>query len=71
MKVFGKTNIQFGYVDYDSAYTTIIVHLEWNLIFFVGAERTIIAYDMDQKKFKSSLLVSTVAMVDVKSWHGS
>ena len=50
LKVFGKTNIQFGYVDYDSAYTTIIVHLEWNLVFFVGVERTIIAYDMDRRK---------------------
>ena len=26
LKVFGKTNIQFGYVDYDSAYTAITVH---------------------------------------------
>ena len=38
LKVFGKTNIQFGYVDYDSAYTAIIVHLEWNLILFVGGK---------------------------------
>ena len=50
LKVFGKTNIQFGYMDYDSDYTTITVHPEWNLIFFVGAKRTIIAYDMDQRK---------------------
>jgi len=50
LKLFGKTNIRFGYVDYDLAYTAITVHLEWNLIFFVGAERTIIAYDMDQRK---------------------
>jgi hypothetical protein len=26
LKVFGKTNINFGYMDYDSAYTAIIVH---------------------------------------------
>ena len=50
LKVFRNTNIQFGYVDYDSAYTAITVHPEWNLIFFVGMERTIIAYDMDQRK---------------------
>ena len=50
LNVFGKTNIQFGYMDYDSDYTAIIVHLEWNLIFFVGAERTIIVYDMDRRK---------------------
>ena len=50
LMVFGKTNIQFGYVDYDSACTAIIVHPEWNLIFFVGAERTIIMYNMDRRK---------------------
>ena len=50
LKGFGKTNIKFGYMDYDLSYTAITVHLEWNLIFFVGAERTIIAYDMDQRK---------------------
>ena len=50
LKVFGKTTIKFGYVDFDSAYTAITVHPEWNLIFFVGAERTIIMYDMDQRK---------------------
>jgi hypothetical protein len=44
------TNIKFGYVDYDSAYTAITVHPEWILIIFVGAERTIIMYDMDQRK---------------------
>ena len=50
LKVFGKTNIQFGYVDYESDYTAIIVHLELNLIFFVGEERRFIAYDMDRRK---------------------
>ena len=50
LKVFGKTNIKFGYVDYDLAYTVITVHPEWNLIFFVGAERTIIMYNMDRRK---------------------
>ena len=69
--MFGKTNIKFGYVDYDLAYTAITVYPEWNLIFFVGAETIIIAYDMDRRIFMSSLPVSTVAMVDVKSWHGS
>ena len=48
--MFGKTNIQFGYVDYESDYTAIIVHLELNLIFFVGEERRFIAYDMDRRK---------------------
>jgi hypothetical protein len=50
LKVFGKTNSKFGFVDYNSAYTAITVHPEWNLIFFVGAERTIITYGMDRRK---------------------
>ena len=50
LKVFRKTNIKFGYMDYDSDYTAIIVHPEWNLIFFVRAKRRIIAYDMDRRK---------------------
>ena len=50
LKVFGKSNIQFGYMDYDLDYIAIIVHPEWNLIFFVGAERITIAYDMDRRK---------------------
>ena len=50
LKVFEKTNIQFGYMDYDSDYTVITVHREWNLIFFVGAKRRIIAQDMDRRK---------------------
>ena len=37
-------------MDYDLAYTVITVHLEWNLIFFVRTEKTIIAYDMDRRK---------------------
>jgi len=58
--VFGKTNIQFGYMDYDSDYTAIIVHLEWNLIFFVGVRMeklsscytavVVIAYNMHNRK---------------------
>ena len=50
LKVFGKTNIQFGYMDYELDYTTITIYLEWTLIFFVGEERTIIAYDTDRRK---------------------
>jgi hypothetical protein len=50
LKVFGMTNIQFGYVDYESDYTTITDHPEWNLIFFIRQERRFIAYDMDHRK---------------------
>jgi hypothetical protein len=31
-------------------YTVITVHPEWNLIFFVGKNRAIIAYDLDRIK---------------------
>jgi hypothetical protein len=50
LKVFAKTNIQFGYVDYESDYIVIAVHPERNLIFFVGEERRFIVYDMDPRK---------------------
>jgi hypothetical protein len=50
---FAKTNIQFGYVDYESDYTAIIVHPKWNLIFFVVEERKFIAYDMDHRKVQA------------------
>jgi hypothetical protein len=37
---------------FESCYTTIIVHPEWNLVFFVGVgvERVVIAYNMDSRK---------------------
>jgi hypothetical protein len=41
-----------GYFDFESCYTVVIVHLEWNLVFFVGVgvERSVIAYNMDNRK---------------------
>ena len=73
LKVFGKTNIKFGYMDHDSTYTAITVHPEWNLIFFVGAERTIIAYDMDQRKVNviPSILDHSYGRHKVLSWFMS
>ena len=50
LNVFGKDSIEFGFMDCDEDNTAISVHPEWNLIFFVGEERTIIAYDMDRRK---------------------
>ena len=51
-KLFGKTKKQMGYFDFEFCYTAVIVHPEWNLIFFVGVgvERAIIAYNMDSRK---------------------
>jgi hypothetical protein len=50
--LFGKTKKQMGYFNFESCYTTVIVHLEWNLVFFVGVgvERAVIAYNMDNRK---------------------
>ena len=51
-KLFGKTKKQMGYFDFESCYTAVIVHPEWNLVFFVGVgvERAVIAYNMDSRK---------------------
>jgi hypothetical protein len=44
---------KLGNFDFQLCYRTVIVHLEWNLIFFVGVvvESTVIAYNMDSRKF--------------------
>ena len=65
-KLFGKTKKQMGYFDFESCYTTVIVHLEWNLVFFVGVgvERAVIAYNMDNRKVHVHI---TFHMVDVTS----
>ena len=57
LNVFGKTNIQFGFLHCDADYTMIVVHLEWNMIFFVGEQKTIIAYDMDRRKVHVNLAI--------------
>ena len=48
--MFAKTNIEFDYLDVVEYYST--VHLEWNLLLFVGVgeENDIVAYNMDNKK---------------------
>ena len=43
-------NIKVGSELYDEEYRVITVHLEWNFIFLVGKDRTLIAYDMDRRK---------------------
>jgi hypothetical protein len=40
----------FNLISWIVNYTVIAVHPEWNLVFFVGKERTIITYDMDYRK---------------------
>ena len=49
-ELFGHMNIKVGSKLYDAKYRVIIVHPEWNFIFLVGKNRTLIAYDMDRRK---------------------
>jgi hypothetical protein len=53
LKVFAQTNIEFSYYSYydvNEYYST--VHLEWNLLLFVGVgvKNDIVAYNMDSRK---------------------
>ena len=48
--LFGHMNINVGSELCDEEYRVIIVHPEWNFIFLVGKDRTLIAYDMDRRK---------------------
>ena len=50
LEIFGQNNIEFGFEVCDAEYRGIAVHLEWNLIFLVGEDRTLMAYDMSHRK---------------------
>ena len=50
LEIFGWDNIQFGYDVCDADYKVIAVHLDWNLIFLVGEDKKLIAYDMNLRK---------------------
>ena len=50
LEIFGWDNIQFGYDVCDADYRVIAVHLEQNLIFLIGEDRTLMAYDMSHRK---------------------
>jgi hypothetical protein len=49
-ELFRCMNIKVGSELCDEEYRVITVHLEWNFIFLVGKDRTLIAYDMDRRK---------------------
>ena len=48
--LFGRINIRFGFLNFVDDDIVITVHPEWNMIFFVGEDGTIIAYDMDRRR---------------------
>jgi hypothetical protein len=50
LEIFGKKNIEIGTEICDAAYRVIAIHLEWNFIFLVGEDKTLLAYDMNHSK---------------------
>ena len=50
LELFGKKNIEFGTEVCDTAYRVIGVYPEWNLIFFVGEDKTQLVYDMNRSE---------------------
>ena len=49
LELFGK-NIEIGTEVCDAAYRVIAVHPKWNLIFLVGEDKSLLAYDMNRSK---------------------
>ena len=49
-ELFGHMNIKVASELYDEESRVITVHPEWNFIFLVEKDRTLIAYDMDRRK---------------------
>ena len=50
LQLFGLNNIGISSEAANADYRVIEVHLEWNLIFLVGEDRTLMAYDMSHRK---------------------
>jgi hypothetical protein len=50
LELFGKKNIEIGTEVCDAAYKVNAVHPEWNLIFLVGEDKSLLAYDMNCSK---------------------
>jgi hypothetical protein len=50
LELFGKKNIEIDTKVCDAACKVIAVHPEWNLIFLVGENKTLLAYDINRGK---------------------
>ena len=50
LELFGKKNIEIGTEVCGVAYRVITVHPECNLIFLVGENKSMLAYDMNRSK---------------------
>jgi hypothetical protein len=55
LELFGKKNIEIGTKVCDVAYIVIAVHPEWNLIFLVREDKSLLAYDMNRSKVHDPL----------------
>jgi hypothetical protein len=55
LQLFGLNNIGLSSKAANADNRVIVVHLEWNLIFLVGEDRTLMAYARAVKKLMSSL----------------
>ena len=67
LEIFGRDNIQFGYDVCDANYRVIEVHLEWILIFLVGEDKKLIAYDMNLRKVL--VLPTQVVRYRIPTWR--
>jgi hypothetical protein len=50
LELFGKKNIEIGTKVCDVAYKVIAIHQEWNLIFLVREDKSLLTYDMNCSK---------------------
>ena len=50
LQLFGLNNIGIGSEAANADYRVIAGHLEWNLIFLIGENRTLMAYNMSRRK---------------------
>jgi hypothetical protein len=50
LQVFGLSNIGLGSEAANADYRVIAVHLEWNLVFVIRDDRTLMAYDISRRK---------------------
>ena len=50
LELFEQNIIELGSEVCDANFRVIAIHPKWNMIFFIGEQRTIIAYDLDRRK---------------------
>jgi hypothetical protein len=55
LELFGKKNIEIGIEVCDAAYRVIVVQSEWNLIFLVGEDKTLLVLTVINSYYKPSI----------------